>query len=123
MNQDSSLQFVSYRLIYMDFCRYIAKTNGCLSSNIEKNQIVVVWLRQFDFSQIRGEGPARSARRSRRSRAKSYEGQATLDLLVRSLARLYPAITFLSTGAAAKKLASALESLARAANKNIGASS
>ncbi len=51
--------------------------------------------------------------------AKSYEGQATLDLLVRSLARLYPAITFLSTGAAAKKLASALESLARAVNKNI----
>lgn len=51
--------------------------------------------------------------------AKSYEGQATLDLLVRALARLYPAISFLPTGAAAKRLASALESLACAVNKNM----
>lgn len=55
MKQDSSLQFVAYKMIYMDFCRYIAKTNGYLDRNIEKNQIVVVWLRQFNFFQMRGD--------------------------------------------------------------------
>jgi hypothetical protein len=51
--------------------------------------------------------------------ANSFEGQATLDLLVRSLGRLYPAVTFLPSGMAAKKHASALQTLARAVNKNI----
>lgn len=54
MKQDSSLEFVAYMLIYIYFCRYIAKYNGYLDRNIEKNQIVVVWLRQFQFFQTQG---------------------------------------------------------------------
>lgn len=51
--------------------------------------------------------------------ATSIEGKATLDLIVRLLARLYPAIVFYPTGTAAKKFVMTLEALARAVNKKI----
>lgn len=56
MKQGSSLRFVVYMLIYINFCRYIAKNNGYLGRNIEKNQIVVVWLRRFKLFQMLRNG-------------------------------------------------------------------
>ncbi|MBD9507924.1 E2 ligase fold family C protein [Ensifer sp. ENS07] len=49
----------------------------------------------------------------------STEGRASLDLLIRLLARLYPTICFLPTGDEARELAKSLGSLARCINKNI----
>jgi molybdopterin/thiamine biosynthesis adenylyltransferase len=51
--------------------------------------------------------------------AKSFEGQATLDLAVRSLARLYPVLVLLPSGTAAIKLAAGLEALARSVNSKL----
>jgi len=53
------------------------------------------------------------------SAATSFEGRRALDLAVRCFARLYPAITFFPSGPTAKRLATTLEALARAVNKNI----
>lgn len=53
------------------------------------------------------------------SAAKSFEGQRALELSVRCLARLYPAITFLPSGPTAKRFATTLEALSHAVNKNI----
>src|SRR5438105_1902673 len=51
--------------------------------------------------------------------ANSFEGQSTLDLAVRSIARLYPVLVLLPSGTAATKLAAALEALARSVNSNL----